>query len=164
MESVFPRRHTQDNSRGAVINGAVLHAKAPVDVVVGKGAVGRRVVHVVIAEATAAGGLAAAVVVGNDVVQVVGRVPAGADPGHRVHAGARGAGIVGAAAATAEEAVDGAIAPVVAGCRIARVGVRFAAGLRRDAVIAAAAAGVRGPGNGQQRYGRAAGQGQSYAF
>ena len=143
-----------------MINRTVLHAYTPVDVVIGKGAVRGSISHVVVAQAAAARRLAAAVVVGNDVVQVVRRVLAGADPGHGVHTGSRGTGNVGAAAATAEETVYGAVAPVIAGGGVARVCIRVAAGLRRYPVIAATATGVRGPGHRQQRRRSAAGQGQ----
>src|SRR6185312_11099378 len=63
-----------------------------------------------------------AVVVRNDVVVAVAGVVAGAHPGHRRGLRARRAALHRAAAATAQEAVDGAVAPVLAGLRIARVG------------------------------------------
>ena len=65
-----------------MINRAVLRADAPVDVVIGECAIWGFVSHVIVTQATAARRLAAAIVVGNDVIQVVRRVPAGADPGH----------------------------------------------------------------------------------
>ena len=69
---------------------------------------------------------------------------------------------MGAAATTAEETVDGTIAPVIAGSRVARVCVRIAAGLRRHPVVAAAVRTARSPGYRQQGESRAAGQGQPY--
>ena len=148
---------TQNDGSSAMINRTVLHAYTPVDVIIGKGAVRGSISHVVVAQAAAARGLAAAVVVGNDVVQVVRRVLAGADPGHGVHTGSRGTGNVGAAAATAEETVNGAVAPVIAGGGVARVCIRVAAGLRRHTGVAATATSVRGPGHRQQRH-RSAGR------
>ena len=130
-----------------MIYRAVLRGYAPVDVIIGKSAVWGFVAHVVVTQAAAATGLAAAVVVGNDVIQVVRRVPAGTDPGHGGHLRAGRAGVVGAAATTAEETIDGAVAPVIAGSRVARVCGRVAAGLRRYPVITAAVSTARGPGH-----------------
>ena len=145
-----------------MINRAVLRAYTPVDVIIGESAVWGFVAHVVVTQATAATGLAAAVVVGNNVIQVVRRVSAGTDPGHRGHLRAGRTGIVGAAATTAKETVDGTVAPIIAGSRIARVCVWVAAGLRRHPVVAAAVRSARSPGYRQQGESRAACQGQPY--
>ena len=67
-----------------------------------------------VAEAPPAERLSAAVVVRNDVVFAVRRVSAGTDPCHRRHFGAWWARLVRAPTTTAQEAVDRAVAPVLA--------------------------------------------------
>src|SRR6185436_5880909 len=93
-------------------------ARAPVVVVRLEWNVQRRIALVAIAQTTAAGALAAAVIVGDGVVLTVGRVVARADPGDQRHLRSRRAGALRAAAAIAEETVDRAVAPVIAAARI----------------------------------------------
>ena len=82
------------------------------------------------AETALAGGFTTAVIVRDDIVFVVGRVEAGANPGDRRHLRAWRTGMRGTATATGYKAINGAIAPVVAIVDISlrSVGVRFAAG------------------------------------
>ena len=123
-----------------------LRAQAPVVIIGGMGPVGGPVPFVPVAEAVAAGRFAAAVVVGDDVILAVARVFAGADPGYCRHLRPRRATVDGAAAAGAQVAVNGAVAPVFAGRRVSRIDSRRA-GLFR----------VRGAGNRQQGHDRTAG-------
>src|SRR5262245_49264878 len=71
------------------------------------------------AEAEAAHVLSATVVVRHDVVLAVERVATGSYPRHRRYFSPRGTGTLRAAAAAAQESVDGAVAPVIAALRIA---------------------------------------------
>ena len=91
-----------------------LGAEAPQDVVRFAGRVYRPVAFVAIAQATTACGLAATIVVGNDVVTTVARIATGTDPGNRRGFRTWRAAVVSAAATGAQVAVDGAIAPVLA--------------------------------------------------
>jgi len=88
-------------------------------------------VLVAVAQAPPAGRLTAAIVVREDVVLVVARIVAGADPGDRCGLRARRARRDRAAATAAEKAVDAAVAPVLAGRRIAGVLLRSVIGLGR---------------------------------
>src|SRR3972149_6577032 len=110
-----------ENRPDRAVIAHVRGAEAPYDVVVELRAIDRRLALVGVAQAQAATALAAAVVVGDDVIFVVGRVQAGADPGG---VGDRRAGRTladAAAAAGAQEPVESAIAPVVALRRVAGV-------------------------------------------
>src|SRR5262249_58768362 len=104
--------------RDRAVDGPALGSEAPQQVVVPRGVVHRPLALGALALAAQAERLAAAVVVRDDVVPAVARMPAGADPGHRRHLRSRRAGVLRAAAAGAQEAVDGAVAPVGAARRI----------------------------------------------
>src|SRR5580692_3647441 len=108
-------RGTYDASRRTVIRNVRLAvARAPIVVVRLTRLVERRITLVAIAEASSAGGLAAAVVIGDHVILAVARIVASSNPRHRRHIRAgRTAGRT-AAAASAQETVDRAVAPVIA--------------------------------------------------
>src|SRR5262249_21695032 len=110
-------RDTEDDGYRAV-DRATRGAEAPEEIVVPPGEIDWLLALGPGAAATEAEGLPAAVVVGDDVVLPVARIPAGADPRHRRHLGSRRAGALRAPAARAEEPVDGAVPPVVAALRI----------------------------------------------
>src|SRR5207237_8857427 len=114
------RRHSHHDGRRAGV-GLAGRTQAPDRVVVALGARQRPLTLHVVAEAPVAGRFPAAVVIGDDVVAVVGGVAAGADPGDRRHLGAGRTGVHGPPAAGAEKAVDRAVAPVIAGVWIARI-------------------------------------------
>ena len=121
-------RHAQDQGHRAGV-GLALGAEAPGDLVVGLRPHHRPVALVVLAGASSPGHPAAAVVVRNDVVALIRRIAAGADPGDRRHLGAGRTGGDAAAVAGAQRAVDGAIAPIVALGPIAGI-LRIARALR----------------------------------
>src|SRR5690606_34858255 len=125
-------RDAEHDRRRAVVDGA-RRRDAPVDVVALGGVVGGLVALVAVAEAAPAVVLAAAVVVADHVVLAVGGVAAGADPGDRRHRRARRARGRAAAAARAQEAVDRAVAPVLAARGIA-LGPLDVGGRRRGAL------------------------------
>src|SRR5262245_50698765 len=109
-----------DDARdGAVIRNVGLAPDAPVVVVGSLWPVKRPVALVAIAQAAATRALAAAVVVGHDVLLAVAGVPTGADPGDRRWLGSRRTGGYRTAAAGAQEAVDRTVAPVFTGGGIA---------------------------------------------
>src|ERR1700676_2243653 len=85
------------------------------------------IAFVAIAEASAAGALAAAVVIGNDVVLAVTRVVTGADPGDGRHVRTRRARRLRSAATPAQKPVDCAMPPIVARRGVARIRVGRAA-------------------------------------
>src|SRR5581483_6647961 len=105
--------HADDDRHRRVVDDAGA-AHAPVHVVALRRVVDRPIAFVAIAVALLAERLAAAVVVGDDVVLAVGRIAAGADPRDRRHLGAGRAGVRVAAAAGGDEAVERAVAPVFA--------------------------------------------------
>src|SRR5205823_9667491 len=108
----FLRDPQDDGHRAVIVRVGVGHA--PVEVVVARRPVHRLLALVTVALAVAAAGFPATVVVGDDVVAAVAGVVARADPGDGRGGGARWTGAGGAAAAGAQEAVDGAVLPVVA--------------------------------------------------
>src|SRR5208337_3665696 len=75
-----------DGDRARV--GLALGAKTPGNLIIGLRPHQRPIAAIVLAGASTPGDSAAAVVVGNDVVALVRRVAAGADPGDRRHLGA----------------------------------------------------------------------------
>ena len=85
---------------------------------------------VVLAGAAPPGDPAAAIVVRDDVIALIGGIAAGADPGDGRHLGARRAARHAAAVARAQRAVDRAVAPIIALGAIARI-LRIARQLRR---------------------------------
>src|SRR5699024_7373414 len=94
------------------------------DVVVVERAI-HRLFRVVAGAGTApAAVFAATVVVGNDVIHAIGWVMADADPGHLRRLGAGRTTGRRTATATAWETVDGAVAPIVATGRVARIACR----------------------------------------
>src|SRR6516162_7122634 len=115
-------RYADDARRGTVIGNPDLAARTPVVVVRFEGHVERLVALVAIAQTAAALTLAAAIIVGHDVVMPVGRVVTGSYPGDGRGLGARRAAVGRAPAAGAQEAVDGAVSPVLAGLRVAGIG------------------------------------------
>src|SRR5439155_5241879 len=118
-----PGRDTEDDGHRAVDRPA-LGAEAPQEVVVLHGEVERPLPLGARAPAAHAERLPAAVVVRDDVVLPVAGVAAGADPGEGRHLRPRRAGVLRAAAAGAEEAVDRAVPPVVAALRVAQLAVQ----------------------------------------
>src|SRR5256885_16982309 len=109
----FLRDPQDDGHRAVIVRVGVGHA--PVEVVVTRRPVHRLLALVTVALAVAAAGFPATVVVGDDVVAAVGGGVARADPGDGRGGGARWTGAGSAAAAGAQEAVDGAVLPVAPG-------------------------------------------------
>src|SRR5262249_56788674 len=99
--------------------------RGPEGIVAPRGEVDRLLAFGSGASTTKAEGLPAAVVVRDDVVLPVARMPAGPDPRDRRHLGARRARTLRAAAARAEEPIDGAVPPVVAALRIPRLAAQL---------------------------------------
>src|SRR5262249_55650267 len=95
----------------------------------------RLVVLVAIAEAAPALAFAAAVIVGHDVVMTIRWVVTAPDPGDGRGLGARRAGVRRASAACTQEPVDGAMPPILAALRVARI--RGPPGARRGRRLAA---------------------------
>ena len=140
-------RRANDPGRRAVIRdvgGAA--AGAPVVVVGLSGLEHGRVALVAVAEAAATGRLATAVVIGDHVILAVAGIVAGAYPGYRGHLGSGRAGRLRPAATAAQEPVDRAVPPVLAGRRIARIGGRLTGALRRGRRF-----GLAAPGDWQNR-------------
>src|SRR5262249_24629868 len=108
------------DARGRTVIGqiALSAARTPVVVVRLERNIDRCIAFVAVTEATPARRLAAAVVVGDHVVEPVGRIVTGADPGDGRHLGARRTAVLRAAAAAAKVAVDRAVPPVIAALRI----------------------------------------------
>src|SRR4029077_8435111 len=117
------RDSEDDRHRTMVVRVVVGHA--PVEVVVARGTVRRLLALVAVALAVAAAGLAATVVVGNDVVAPVAGVVTGPDPGDGRGRRPGGAGGRGAPAAGAQEAVNRAVLPVVAALGAGSLGFRI---------------------------------------
>ena len=117
------------NADRAVINNACL-PHTPIDIVAFTRIIDWLVAFIAMAEAALAGSFATAVIVRNDIVPIVGRVEAGADPGYGGHLGSRRTGMGGTSAATGYKAINGAVTPVVAivDITLRRAGVGFAAG------------------------------------
>src|SRR5262245_6965557 len=145
-------RDTEDDGHRAV-DRAALRAEAPEEVVVLHRHVQRPLRFRARAPAAHAERLAAAVVVGDDVVLPVARVAARPDPRDRRHLGARRTGVLRTAAARTEETVDGAVPPIVAARRIADVAVERGVVRYRDARIV-----QRCACDGQHRHARHADQ------
>src|SRR6185312_9880384 len=115
-------RHTHDaRGRTMVGNIGLGVAGAPIVVIRLARLKQRRVALIAIAETPAAGALAAAVIIGDDIVLAVRGIVAGADPGDRGHVRAGRACRLRSAAAAAKKPVDGAVAPVLAGQGVARI-------------------------------------------
>src|SRR5208282_5357010 len=113
----------QSDRRGAVI-GEILRPETPDDVVIQLRPVDRYLPLVVVAEAPVADILTAAVAVRDDVFLAVGRMLARPHPrGWRRHRPRRTRS-QRAAAATAQVAVEAAVAPVIATREIAALGLR----------------------------------------
>src|SRR6202023_1006741 len=143
-EASFFRDSQDDGHRAVIVRVGVGHA--PVEVVVARRPVRRLLALVTVALAVAAAGLPATVVVGEDVIAAVTGVVAGADPGDGRGGSARRTGTGGAAAARAQEAVDGAVLPVLTALGTVGLG----GGLARPRAAAAI--------HWQQRQQRGAGQ------
>ena len=109
-----------DDGHGAVVHAALV-AHAPVDVVVHAHPVAGPFALVLVAEATAAGRDAAAVVVTDEIVLAVLGIETSADPGHRRRFGAGRAARDGTAAAGAQMAVERAVTPVLAALIVERI-------------------------------------------
>jgi hypothetical protein len=104
---------------------------APVDVVVNTHAVAGALAFVEVAQAAAAGDFAAAIVVADQIGFAVLGILARADPSDFGDFRSRRTLAEGAAAAVTEEAIQRAVAPIIAGHRIVAGGqrrLRFAAG------------------------------------
>ena len=115
MRCVLLYGEPEEQCRGAMIDVmAIAGSQAPVRVVALVRQVIRHIAFVAVAATTITGRLSAAVVVGNDVIAVIGRVAARSYPGHGCHFRSRGTGGVAAAAAAAKESVNGTITPVAA--------------------------------------------------
>src|SRR5882757_4007622 len=121
-------RDTQDDGGGAGI-GLALGPETPGDFVVVLRPHDRPISLIVLAGTPPPGHAAAAVIVRNDVVSLVRRIAAGADPRDRRHLRAGRTGIHAAAVTGTQRSVDGAVTPVVALGRIAGV-LRVARALR----------------------------------
>jgi hypothetical protein len=128
-DAALPLVNAYDNADRAVIDNTGL-AHTPIEVVTFTRVIDRLVALVALAEAALAGSFAAAVIVGDDIVLIISRVEAGANPGYGGHLGPWRTGVRGTTATAGYEAINGAVAPVVAVVDIAlwRVGVGFAAG------------------------------------
>src|SRR5690242_2380071 len=144
IASAFPR--DADGGRDRAVIHRALVAHAPVDVVVHAHLIAGPLADVVVAKATTARRDAAAVRVADQVVAAVEMAAARADPDHLRRLGAGWARGHAAAAAAAQEPVDGAVAPVLA--RGVVVALRLAASLR-EGVVADTVEGQ----NGQRRGG-----------
>src|SRR5580700_1626834 len=105
------------DARGRAVIGDIRLrvSRAPVVIVGSSGLKECGVALVAIAETTPARALAAAVVIRDHVVRIVARVVASADPGDERHVGAGRAHGLRTAAASAQESVDRAMPPVLAG-------------------------------------------------
>src|ERR1700742_4189514 len=106
--------HRADQRGGGTVILHVVQTEAPDDVVVGLRHIKLGVTVLVVAMALAAGRLAAAIAIGDQVSLVVIRIDAGAHPRCRRGDRAGRALMRAAAAAGAEIAVHPAIAPVIA--------------------------------------------------
>src|ERR1700722_14811153 len=106
-----------DDTRGRAVIGDIRLrvSRAPVVIVGSSGLKECGVAFVAIAEAATARALAAAVVIRDHVVRIVARVVTSADPSDERHVGAGRAHRLRAAAASAQESVDRAMPPVLAG-------------------------------------------------
>ena len=110
----------QNPGRRAAV-GLALSAETPGDLVVRGRPHDRPVALIAMTLTSAACGAPTTVVIGDDVVAVVGRIQARTDPRNRRHLCARRTGIHGSPAATAQRAVYGAVTPVIATGRITRI-------------------------------------------
>ena len=106
---VNPDDHTY---RAVVDNAGLSHT--PIDIIAFARVIDRLVAFVAMAETALAGGFATAIIVRDDIVFVVGRVEAGANPGDRRHLRTWRTRVRSTAAATGYKAIDGAVTPVVA--------------------------------------------------
>src|ERR1019366_6109676 len=122
-------RNTQDDGRGAGIRLA-LRTETPRDLVVVLRPHHRPIALIILTSTSPPGHSAAAVIVRNDVISLIRRIPAGADPGDRRHFRARRTGIDAAAVTCAQRPVDGAVAPIIAFRRITGI-LRITRDLRR---------------------------------
>src|ERR1700751_3665213 len=114
-------RHADYTSGGAVVGNSNLAARTPVVVIRFERDVQGLVVLVAIAQAAAALALTAAIVVRHDVVMTIGGIVTSAHPGDGGGLGARRAAVRRASTAGTQEPVDGAMPPVLAGLRVARI-------------------------------------------
>src|SRR5205807_7490 len=119
-------RYADSARRGAVVGNPNLTAGTPVVVVRLEGHIQRLVAFVAVAQTAAALALAAAVVVGNDVVVPIARIVTGPDPRDGRGLGAGRAAVCRPSAAGTQESVDGAVPPVLTALRVA--GIRASAG------------------------------------
>jgi len=122
-------RHAQDQGDRAGV-GLALGTKTPRDLVIGLRSNHGPVALIVLTGASTPGHSAAAVVVGNDVVALIGGIAAGTDPGDRRHFGAGRTGIDAAAVAGTQRPIDRAIAPIIALGSVSGI-LRVSRGLRR---------------------------------
>src|ERR1700692_3029749 len=113
-------RDAQDDGGGAGI-GLALGSETPGDFVVILRPHDGPIALIVLAGAPPPRHAATTVIVRNDVVPLIRRLAAGADPGDGRHLRTRRTGIHAAAVTSAQRSVDGAVAPIVALRRIARV-------------------------------------------
>src|SRR5450631_2782250 len=123
-------RNPQDDGRGASIRLA-LGTETPGDLVVVLRPHHGSIALIILTSTPPPGHSAAAVIVRNDVVALIRRITAGADPGNRRHFRARRTGIDAAAITCAQRPVDGTVAPIIAFRRITGI-LRIIRDLRRS--------------------------------